>query len=146
MINRILTLSTDLDGNPVVPGAYQISPQRDGMYTAELAQASNPSPHYRWTHPHYAALQQIKPGLYAVFAEESDMAKIDSGDAGELFDDWQKTPANLSAWPWKVINRTLDEDGDITSEVVTNEPTLPADVADFDLITVLKKKAQAIPL
>jgi len=146
MINRILTLATDLDGKPVVPGAYQVVSQRDGLYIAQLAQARNMGGNTRWTHPHYAILQEIKPGLYAVFAEEADMAKIDPTNKGVLFDEWKKTPTNFAQWPWKVIEYTLDENGDIVSEIETNEPTIPADMADFDVITTLKKKAQAIPL
>lgn len=135
--HKIMTLA-EKDGFPVVLGADFIVPD-DGVPFFVVYGPMVPGVNTRWVHPGYALLWEAKPGLFAVFAEESAFAKIDPTSKGKPMTEWKKTAANLNQWPTGVGWRK----GASTS--VTAAPTIPGTCGPVNLIHNLDTATKAIP-
>lgn len=131
---RILILSLDGEGNLIVPGAFETDFQRKELWTCKGKKIVRPGTNGRGTtYENYAIVQHITGDIYVVFAK--DFSKIDEENKG-------KDIKTYGAWLWKVIERTYDNDGNITSEVETDTPTIPTEIAGSGMVA----KIQSEPL
>lgn len=132
MSYRILNLFKDVDGNLIVFGAFETDFQRGGLYTCKGKQIVRPGTGGRGTtYENYAIVQHIAGDQYVVFAK--DFSEIDPTNKGKRVKD--------IAWPWKVIERTYDNDGNITSEIETNTPTLPTEIGGSGMAAMIQKES-----
>lgn len=141
---RILTLSEDTvipdDGPsyqvPRVPGAYEVDPQTPGLFTCKGEKVRGINT--RWTFENYATPIHITGNQYIVFAD--DFTEIDPLNKGLKIKDVK--------WPWKVIERAYDDEGELVSETVTDTPTIPTEIGGSGMTAMIQKetlKTEAIP-
>jgi hypothetical protein len=128
-----------VDGLPVVPGAVDVSAQQGGLFIAygDWVKGTG-TKRMRGPDQVIAYLWEAKPGLYAVFADETKLPTIDPLGTGKPMSEWKKT--DLAQWPDKPGWRKVDENGDLTAE-----PTVPSSCGPDNLVDNLDTAKEITP-